>query len=225
MRGRRRTAIDGRAATDMLNGSHAFPSPVGRRWREAPASLGHPRPPRHLGSCPADERRDIGQRRYEARPSSACRHLLPRGEGFFFKRVAFILTLSFAAAFTTPASATTQALENPRNDAPQSTLPLVPTRHIRFDTDEGTWISLDVSPDGRSIVFELLGDLYTLPIGGGEARAITRGLAFDSQAALFARRQAPCLPQRPRRQRECLDSRCRKAVMRARFPRSTTMRC
>ena len=62
-----------------------------------------------------------------------------------------------------------------------SALPLVPTRHIRFDTNEGTWISLDVSPDGRSIAFELLGDLYTLPIGGGEARAITRGLAFDSQ--------------------------------------------
>jgi Tol biopolymer transport system component len=60
-------------------------------------------------------------------------------------------------------------------------LPLVPTRHIRFDTDEGTWISLDVSPDGRSIVFELLGDLYRLRSEGGEAQAITRGLAFDSQ--------------------------------------------
>ncbi|HEY8010730.1 MAG TPA: amidohydrolase family protein [Rudaea sp.] len=61
------------------------------------------------------------------------------------------------------------------------TLPLVPTRHIRFDTDEGTWVSLDVSPDGRSIVFELLGDLYRMPTGGGEAQAITHGLAFDSQ--------------------------------------------
>lgn len=65
--------------------------------------------------------------------------------------------------------------------AENSTLPLVPARHVRIDTDEGTWMSLDVAPDGRSIVFELLGDLYTLPIGGGEAKAITRGLAFDSQ--------------------------------------------
>ncbi|MEO7052820.1 MAG: amidohydrolase family protein [Rhodanobacter sp.] len=60
-------------------------------------------------------------------------------------------------------------------------LPLVPTRHIRFDTDEGTWLSLDVSPDGRSIVFELLGDLYRMDMRGGAAQAITRGLPFDSQ--------------------------------------------
>src|SRR5262249_30555416 len=46
---------------------------------------------------------------------------------------------------------------------------------------EGTWISLDVAPDGKSIVFELLGDLYVVPIEGGEAKAITTGLAFDAQ--------------------------------------------
>jgi Tol biopolymer transport system component len=103
------------------------------------------------------------------------------GEGFFFKRFVFVLALGVASALSTYAPAQAQAPGNPGNGPPQSTLPLVPTRHIRFDTDEGTWISLDVSPDGRSIAFELLGDLYTLPIGGGEARALTRGLAFDSQ--------------------------------------------
>ena len=60
-------------------------------------------------------------------------------------------------------------------------LPLKPDRTIEFTTDEGTWVSLDVSPDGKTIVFELLGDLYTVPIAGGEAKAITTGLAFDSQ--------------------------------------------
>ncbi len=61
------------------------------------------------------------------------------------------------------------------------TLPLKPTRTVDFTTSEGTWISLDVSPDGQTLVFELLGDLYTLPLSGGEAKRITSGPAFDSQ--------------------------------------------
>src|SRR5882762_7752197 len=61
------------------------------------------------------------------------------------------------------------------------TLPLKPTRAVDFTTSEGTWISLDLSPDGRTLVFELLGDLYTLPVSGGEAKRITSGPAFDSQ--------------------------------------------
>ncbi|HEX9652145.1 MAG TPA: amidohydrolase, partial [bacterium] len=60
-------------------------------------------------------------------------------------------------------------------------LPLKPDRRIEFKTNEGTWLSLDVSPDGQTIVFELLGDLYTLPIAGGKATPISSGLAFDSQ--------------------------------------------
>jgi len=60
-------------------------------------------------------------------------------------------------------------------------LPLNPERKIEFTTDEGTWISLDVSRDGNTILFELLGDLYTVPMTGGDAVAITRGMSFDSQ--------------------------------------------
>jgi dipeptidyl aminopeptidase/acylaminoacyl peptidase len=60
-------------------------------------------------------------------------------------------------------------------------LPLVPARSLNLDTDEGSWISLDVSPDGRTIVFDLLGDLYTLPIAGGTATALTRGMMYDAQ--------------------------------------------
>ena len=47
--------------------------------------------------------------------------------------------------------------------------------------DEGTWMSLDVSPDGKQIVFDMLGDIYTLPIGGGEAKLIRGGHAFEVQ--------------------------------------------
>jgi Tol biopolymer transport system component/imidazolonepropionase-like amidohydrolase len=52
---------------------------------------------------------------------------------------------------------------------------------IEFTTDEVTWMQVDVSPDGRTILFDLLGDLYTMPIAGGEATRIMGGLSFESQ--------------------------------------------
>ncbi len=60
-------------------------------------------------------------------------------------------------------------------------LPLKPGRDIRFTTTKGSWISLDVSPDGQTIVFDLLGDLYTVPITGGKATRLTSGMAQDVQ--------------------------------------------
>ena len=60
-------------------------------------------------------------------------------------------------------------------------LPLQMALTVSFETSEATWMSLDVSPDGKSIVFELLGDLYPMPVAGGTATRITSGPAFDSQ--------------------------------------------
>ena len=59
-------------------------------------------------------------------------------------------------------------------------LPLKVDRKIKIKTDEGTWMSLDISPNGETLVFDLLGDIYTLPIEGGKATRITNGLAFDT---------------------------------------------
>src|ERR1700683_987891 len=63
-------------------------------------------------------------------------------------------------------------------------LPLKTERKIEFTTDEATWLSLSLTPDGKTIVFELLGALYSLPVTGGEAKPITTGLAFDSQPSV-----------------------------------------
>ena len=48
------------------------------------------------------------------------------------------------------------------------------TRTIDFETDEGTWMSVDVSPDGRWIVFDLLGHIYRVGADGGEAECLTQ---------------------------------------------------
>jgi len=66
-------------------------------------------------------------------------------------------------------------------DTVKKVLPLAATRSAKFTTTKGTWLSVDVSPDGQKIIFDLLGDLYTLPIAGGKATRITSGIAYDAQ--------------------------------------------
>jgi imidazolonepropionase-like amidohydrolase/Tol biopolymer transport system component len=56
-----------------------------------------------------------------------------------------------------------------------------PSHDAAIDVTKGTWMSLDLSPDGKEIVFDLLGDLYVIPFGGGEAKAISTGIAWDMQ--------------------------------------------
>lgn len=51
----------------------------------------------------------------------------------------------------------------------------------RFSTDEGTWMNLDVSPDGQTIVFDLLGDIYSMPVTGGTATPLRTGIPFEIQ--------------------------------------------
>jgi Tol biopolymer transport system component len=81
------------------------------------------------------------------------------------------MTLSWAAATLVPivlASQNSRVRSASKSD-----------RTIEFDTDEGTRMCVDVSPDGRTIVFDLLGDLYTLPISGGRATPLSSGKAWD----------------------------------------------
>ena len=59
---------------------------------------------------------------------------------------------------------------------------LKPDRTIEFATDEGTWMSIDVAPDGRTLLVDLLGDLYTVPTSGGELKPLVSGMQWDYQA-------------------------------------------
>ncbi len=87
-------------------------------------------------------------------------------------------------ALANPAAAQLPAVTPPANGraplpGPDGGLPLQPARTAKFTTSKVTWMSLDVSPDGRTIVFDMLGDLYTLPMTGGKATKLTSGMAHD----------------------------------------------
>jgi len=55
------------------------------------------------------------------------------------------------------------------------------THDIALDVTSGTWMNIDVSPDGKEIIFDMLGDLYRMPVAGGEAQAITSTISWEMQ--------------------------------------------
>ena len=73
------------------------------------------------------------------------------------------------------------AQEGEGSDTALGGLPLEPTRTLSYTVERGSWMSVDVSPDGRTLVFDLLGDIYTMPIQGGTATPVLTGLAFEGQ--------------------------------------------
>lgn len=85
----------------------------------------------------------------------------------------FLLTTELVVAQETEA-------ETPKIQKKNKDLPMDPERLLEFNTTEGTWMSVDVSPDGQTIAFDLMGDIYTIPIAGGKATKLTEGMAFDS---------------------------------------------
>lgn len=54
-------------------------------------------------------------------------------------------------------------------------------KEVSFTVNEGTWLNLDVSPDGKHIVFDLLGDIYIMPSEGGVAKVLRQGKAMEVQ--------------------------------------------
>lgn len=91
--------------------------------------------------------------------------------------------LLLIAGLTIPLSAQDDSSDTTKTDKKKKNknLPLEAGRTFEFDLTEGSWIALDVSPDGQNIVFDFLGDLYTMSITGGTATQLTEGMQFDSQ--------------------------------------------
>lgn len=95
----------------------------------------------------------------------------------------FRSSLALAMSVALSVSASAAGPDKDAKDAPKWDVNAAhgPVKQVKFTTDEGTWMDLDVSRDGATIAFALLGDLYTLPIEGGKARRVTSGPQWDVQ--------------------------------------------
>ncbi len=95
------------------------------------------------------------------------------------------LTLTIATAFLVTGGATIAAQQAREQQGREWDVPHARgrTRDIDFTTSEGTWMSVDVSSDGRWIVFDLLGHIYRIPSAGGDAECLTQttGVALNYQ--------------------------------------------
>ncbi len=82
------------------------------------------------------------------------------------------------------ASAGAMAQDKPADEQPKwdvAAPPGLTIRQIEITTDQGSWMNLDLSPDGRTLAFDLLGDIYTMPVSGGTPTRIAEGLPFETQ--------------------------------------------
>ncbi len=96
----------------------------------------------------------------------------------FFTTVIMLLSFSFASVFPQEVWVPD---EDARWEVDGEQWENWPVQHVEFETNEGTWMNLDVSPDGEHIVFDLLGNIYIMPVTGGEAIALRENQAYEIQ--------------------------------------------
>src|SRR5690349_4087319 len=95
-----------------------------------------------------------------------------------------LFALAMAAGFVATASAQqAPPAAAKKDDKPKWDVaaPTGPMRPVSINVDEGTWMNIDVSPDGRTIAFDLLGDIYTMPVTGGTPTRVAEGMPFEMQ--------------------------------------------
>lgn len=88
------------------------------------------------------------------------------------------LYIALTLGMNTLAVNATETKESTWNVNAPANAPLV---QVKVDVNEGTWMNLSVSPDGKYIVFDLLGDIYQIPVTGGEAKPLAQGIAWQMQ--------------------------------------------
>ncbi|MGB0893142.1 MAG: amidohydrolase family protein [Parashewanella sp.] len=56
-----------------------------------------------------------------------------------------------------------------------------PLDQININVNQGTWMNLSISPDGKHILFDMLGDIYRISVEGGKAEPLATGIAWQMQ--------------------------------------------
>ncbi|HNC30355.1 MAG TPA: amidohydrolase, partial [Cyclobacteriaceae bacterium] len=98
------------------------------------------------------------------------------------KKYYLLLLLSAVCLFANAQDDKKPKADSVKKEKPKkkTDLPLEAARRVNIKTTEGTWMSLDVSPDGKTIAFDFMGDIFTMPITGGKPVQFTKGMSFDS---------------------------------------------
>ncbi len=99
----------------------------------------------------------------------------------YMKRLPYLIlfTLFFTSSLIAQNNDNNQ--QDDENDDWDVTQHRAESTDISFETTEGTWMNVDVSPDGEEIVFDLLGNIYIMPIDGGNATVLRESLAYEIQ--------------------------------------------
>lgn len=88
--------------------------------------------------------------------------------------ICYLIVVCLGVSFAQDAPKTEWDVQNPP----------FPLSSVKIDTDETTWSSLDITPDGKKMFFDMLGDIYVVDIEGGEAKALTQNYSWDIQPAI-----------------------------------------
>ncbi|MEW6991790.1 amidohydrolase family protein [Colwelliaceae bacterium 6441] len=98
-----------------------------------------------------------------------------------FKILSLSIALTFSATSTAFFADETKSAKEEKPEKWAVNNPQGEFTTASIDVTQGTWMNVDVSPDGKKIVFDLLGDIYTMPISGGEATPLMTDIAWQMQ--------------------------------------------